>query len=112
HANGAIAAGCHHSGCQGKDWHALRDAVEPGWRDRRGSTPFSTGARNNRQQGAKEGVLSFASAKLVRLSDVTPQAVRWLWPGRIALGKLTLIAGEPGLGKSFLTMDIATRVSR
>jgi len=30
--NGAIGAGCHHSGCAGKDWHALRDIVEPGWR--------------------------------------------------------------------------------
>jgi hypothetical protein len=33
-ANGAIAAGCHHNGCQGHDWHSLRDLVEPGWRDR------------------------------------------------------------------------------
>ncbi|NOS99474.1 MAG: site-specific integrase [Phycisphaerales bacterium] len=30
--NGAISAGCHHSGCADKDWHALRDLVEPGWR--------------------------------------------------------------------------------
>ncbi|MGA2185794.1 MAG: YfjI family protein [Bryobacteraceae bacterium] len=29
--NGAIAAGCHHNGCVGKNWHALRDQVEPGW---------------------------------------------------------------------------------
>jgi hypothetical protein len=31
-ADGAIAAGCHHHGCQGHDWLALRDLVEPGWR--------------------------------------------------------------------------------
>ncbi|MCA9171434.1 MAG: AAA family ATPase, partial [Planctomycetales bacterium] len=49
--------------------------------------------------------------KLVRLSDVEPETVRWLWPGRIALGKLTLFAGDPGLGKSFLTMDLAARVT-
>ncbi|MCC6228375.1 MAG: AAA family ATPase [Phycisphaerales bacterium] len=47
----------------------------------------------------------------VRLSDVRPEPVSWLWPGRIALGKLTLIAGDPGLGKSFLTLDMAARVS-
>ncbi len=29
---GAIAAGCHHNGCAGKDWHDLRNVVEPGWR--------------------------------------------------------------------------------
>ena len=27
-ANGAIAAGCHHSGCQGRGWAELREAVE------------------------------------------------------------------------------------
>ena len=30
--NGAIAAGCHHNGCNEKDWHSLRDQMEPGWR--------------------------------------------------------------------------------
>lgn len=49
---------------------------------------------------------------IVRLADVKPEPVSWLWPGRIALGKLTLIAGDPGLGKSFLTLDMAARVSR
>ena len=52
------------------------------------------------------------SPRLVRLSDVTAESVEWLWPGRIALGKLTLIAGDPGLGKSFLTLDIAARITR
>ena len=37
--------------------------------------------------------------------------LRWLWPGRIPLGKLALIAGDPGLGKSLLTIDLAARVS-
>lgn len=35
-ANGAIAAGCHHNGCRGRDWQALRDLLEPGWRTQRG----------------------------------------------------------------------------
>ena len=49
---------------------------------------------------------------LTCLADVQPQPVRWLWPQRIALGKLTLLAGDPGLGKSCLTLDVAARVSR
>jgi putative DNA primase/helicase len=48
---------------------------------------------------------------IVRLSEVEPQPVQWLWPGRIALGKLTLLAGDPGLGKSCLSLDLAARVS-
>jgi len=33
--SGAIAAGCHHNGCSGNNWHALRDLYEPGWRVQR-----------------------------------------------------------------------------
>jgi hypothetical protein len=46
------------------------------------------------------------------LSNVQPQRVSWLWPARIPRGKLTIIDGDPGLGKSVLTLDLAARVSR
>lgn len=45
-------------------------------------------------------------------SDIAPQPLRWLWPGRIPLGKLTLLIGDPGLGKSLLTTEVASRVTR
>lgn len=48
---------------------------------------------------------------VVNLADVQPRPVEWLWPGRVPLGKLTVIAGEPGLGKSFMTLDMAARVT-
>ena len=51
-------------------------------------------------------------AVLINLADVQPEQVRWLWPGCIALGKVTVIAGDPGLGKSFLTLDMAARVTK
>jgi hypothetical protein len=49
---------------------------------------------------------------LVSLADVKPEPVSWLWHGRVALGKLTLLVGDPGLGKSFVTLDIAARLSK
>jgi RecA/RadA recombinase len=45
------------------------------------------------------------------LSDIAPEKIEWLWPGRISIGKLTLIAGEPGLGKSQITLRIAAAVT-
>ena len=48
----------------------------------------------------------------VRAEEVPAESVRWLWPGRIALGKLTLIVGDPDQGKSVLTVDLAARVTR
>jgi hypothetical protein len=48
---------------------------------------------------------------LVTLADIQVEAIEWVWPGRIALGKITLIIGDPGLGKSYLTADLGARVS-
>src|SRR5438045_28711 len=47
----------------------------------------------------------------ILLSQVEPESVTWLWPGRIPMGKLTILDGDPGLGKSVFTMDVAGRVS-
>ena len=49
---------------------------------------------------------------LERAADIEPQPLEWLWPGRIPMGRLTLIAGEPGVGKSLVTLDLAARVTR
>jgi hypothetical protein len=48
----------------------------------------------------------------VCLAEVKSRPIVWLWPSRIALGKLTLLVGDPSLGKSTLALDIAARVSR
>jgi len=45
------------------------------------------------------------------LSAVTPTRVDWLWQDRIPLGKITILDGDPGLGKSVMTADLAARVS-
>jgi putative DNA primase/helicase len=45
------------------------------------------------------------------LSEVTPERIEWLWPGRVAVGKLTMIAGEPGLGKSQVALYVASVLS-
>ena len=44
-------------------------------------------------------------------SEIAPERVDWLWPGRIARGKHTCFAGEPGTGKSQLATDIEARIT-
>lgn len=46
------------------------------------------------------------------IADIPREDLEWLWPGRLPLGKLVVLAGDPGLGKSLMTLDIAARVSR
>ena len=53
-----------------------------------------------------------ARSRFVRLSEVEPERVAWLWEGRIPLGKLTIVDGDPGLGKSTLGEgELAARVT-
>jgi AAA domain-containing protein len=49
--------------------------------------------------------------KMRCMADVKPEKIEWLWPGRIAVGKQTLIGGEPGLGKSQVTAALAATVT-
>jgi putative DNA primase/helicase len=44
-------------------------------------------------------------------SDCTPEPVRWLWNGFLARGKLHIIAGAPGTGKTTIALALAARVT-
>lgn len=48
---------------------------------------------------------------LTNLEDVETQELEWTWPNRFPRGKLCLVVGEQGLGKSFLTLDMAKHIS-
>jgi hypothetical protein len=45
-------------------------------------------------------------------ADYPAEEVQWLWQNRIPIGKVTLLVGDPGNGKSLVALDIAARVSR
>lgn len=46
------------------------------------------------------------------MADLDHAEVQWLWPQVIPSGKLSLVIGDPGVGKSFVALDIAARVSQ
>ena len=63
---------------------------------------------------AKDGGASEApksEAILTPFSVIKPEELEWLWKNRFPYGKVSLIAGPPGQGKSTITMDIAARVT-
>jgi putative DNA primase/helicase len=57
---------------------------------------------------------SQAGSRLIsrRAADITPRRIDFLWPGRLARGKHTAFAGEPGDGKSQLSIYVAATISR
>jgi hypothetical protein len=42
-------------------------------------------------------------------NEIVREQVKWLWPQRLALGKLNLIVGAPDQGKTYLALDIGAR---
>jgi len=58
-----------------------------------------------------EDVMPDCGLDLLCTADIAPRSVQWLWPGRIARGKVTMLAGHPGLGKSQLALAIAAIVT-
>ena len=75
-------------------------------------TPPFDGRRPSR---IAHGVASAASGRRVRLTcavDLEPRAVEWLWSGRVPLGMITMFAGDPKLGKSYVTLAMAAALSR
>ena len=48
---------------------------------------------------------------LICMSDIESKPIEWLWKERIACGKLTVIAGNAGLGKSQITAYLAKVVT-
>jgi hypothetical protein len=53
-----------------------------------------------------------ADAAAVCVADLAEGPVEWLMPGWLARGAVTVLDGDPGLGKSTLTLDLAARVSQ
>ncbi|CAJ0689571.1 hypothetical protein LMG18102_01132 [Ralstonia mannitolilytica] len=44
-------------------------------------------------------------------ADVVPEPITWLWPGWLPAGKLSILAGSPGTGKTTLALDLAATVT-
>lgn len=55
--------------------------------------------------------LKLYDAHTSRFRDLVRRPIDWLWRNWIALGKLTVLDGDPGLGKSTMLLDLAALVS-
>ena len=60
--------------------------------------------RNSKTEGRRP--------KLVCMADIESKPVNWLWEHRIPSGRITVLVGMPGAGKSFVTCDIAAHISK
>ncbi|MFK3738492.1 AAA family ATPase [Massilia sp. TN1-12] len=55
-----------------------------------------------------------APSRVVKIrcgADIKPQAITWLWPGWLPAGKLTILAGAAGTGKTTLALALASVIT-
>lgn len=86
------------------DLDRLIAAAEKKYHPAKKSDASSSGAPTDHQPSGRQLIVRCAA-------DIAPEPVEWLWPGRVAIGKQTLLAGEAGLGKSQVAIAMAAAVS-
>ncbi len=110
-SSGALGFRCQHSSCADRTWQDVRVLVDGSPETRRTHTIGPARAEHradtpNAPAGDSVGRIAYR-----RASDIQAKPIRWLWQGRIARGKVSMLAGNPGLGKSQITASMAAIVS-
>ncbi len=74
--------------------------------------PFQPQAKKSRRAADPLAAIdSLPRVRTLRLADVRARDVDWLWPNRIPTGNVTLLVGDPGVGKSLLALDLAAHLT-
>jgi AAA domain len=63
-------------------------------------------------EAATSAPRSIRRASSISAAEIEVKPVEWLWPGRVPMHALTVLAGDPGLGKSLLTIHLAAKLSQ
>lgn len=98
----------------GGDWLKAADCLrEQGYGEKRRMTPPAGGIKQyGPDYSTCEPLTEDDEDELWgSLADIEAEAVEWFWNQRIPLGALTMIQGDPGLGKSFITAAVAATAS-
>ena len=73
------------------------------------SVPSKTNVKKSIERKGKMSTEKTLS--IIRMSDVQIQEVKWLWKPYIPFGKLTIIQGDPGEGKTTFALRLAAACS-
>lgn len=83
----------------------LADPAPEAW-DETTISQLLSAARQSRPEQHRDGVT------LTRASDITPEAIDWIWEGWLASGKLHLLAGAAGTGKTTIALAMAAAITQ
>ena len=108
-ATEAQAALSHVASRAGLSEHETRLTINSGW---------TAGAKSPRVRPEPEKAVpgngkATSNQPIVMFgSNANPEVVEWIWQDRIAIKFINLFAGRSGVGKSFVLLDVAARLSQ
>ncbi len=88
---------CFHDSCKNRTWREARQLIS-------GNDPISERSHRTEERAAK--TRCDGSVHLICASQIKPEPVSWIWDGYIAEGKVHIIAGPPGHGKTTLLLAL------
>lgn len=68
-----------------------------------------TNAQTSNRENSKEGL---AKVEITCAADIKPESVSWLWEGWLAAGKIHILGGAPGTGKTSIALSLASIISQ
>lgn len=70
--------------------------------------PLASAVRSGMQTAPHDPI---DAVELIDAATLKPEAIKWLWPGWLARGKLHVLAGAPGTGKTTIALHLAACVT-
>jgi hypothetical protein len=102
--NAAVACGLVKDDGESGVWATIKSGITAAIKEPR-STPHHDEDTAEKDQKTN-------SIKTIRASNVKQEPITWIWKKRLAQGKITILSGDPGLGKSQIAIDIVARITR
>jgi AAA domain len=99
------------------DYHTARDNIlnDQGpageWARHYENEPGDRQIRRAWERAGKVGKTDTRTLEVTCLADVPMERIEWMWSRRLAIGKITILSGDPGLGKSHISIDAAARIT-
>lgn len=111
---GRLGFKCQHNSCADRTWQDVRGLVD-GVREARSRAQADLSVRPVAEQhGGTDNAPGgdyLKAMELIRGCDITPEAVTWVWDGWLAAGKMHVLGGAPGTGKTTISMGLAATVT-
>ncbi len=101
--DGILFYQCFHDSCQEKTWNDARQIIS-------GDESLAD-HKVCKQKTCSTPTTTQQYLNITRATDITPEPIDWLWHGYLAKGKLQIIAGPPGTGKTTITLSLAATIT-